>query len=259
MSAMRPLRVVLLALLAITLSGQPAFPQADDLKTLKKEIDALKEEQRALRKELQDLANSLRERGGPGTRDVRDLTLGVDRHPSQGSDTAVLTLVEFSDYQCPFCGLYVRETSSQIRRDYVETGKLKYVFRNFPLEAIHGDAFKAAEAAHCAGEQGKYWEMHDRLFANQRALGGAQLPVHAQALGLTAQAFGECLDSGKYAAEIRKDLEDGQKAGVRGTPTFFLGLTDAKTGQVRVVKMIVGAQPYARFKEAIEALLAAPK
>jgi len=76
---------------------------------------------------------------------------------------------------------------------------------------------------------------------------------------LTAQAFGECLDSGKYAAEIRKDLEDGQKAGVRGTPTFFLGLTDAKTGQVRVVKMIVGAQPYARFKEAIEALLAAPK
>src|SRR5437773_8644611 len=125
MSAMRPLRVVLLALLAITLSGQPAFPQADDLKTLKKEIDALKEEQRALRKELQDLANSLRERGGPGTRDVRDLTLGVDRHPSQGSDTAVLTLVEFSDYQCPFCGLYVRETSSQIRRDYVETGKQK--------------------------------------------------------------------------------------------------------------------------------------
>src|SRR5207247_198291 len=165
MSAMRPLRVVLLALLAITLSGQPAFPQADDLKTLKKEIDALKEEQRALRKELQDLANSLRERGGPGTRDVRHLPLGVDRHPS---------------------------------------------------EAIHGDAFKAAEAAHCAGEQGKYWEMHDRLFANQRALGGAQLPVHAQALGLTAQAFGECLDSGKYAAEIRKDLEDGQKAGVRG-------------------------------------------
>jgi len=178
---MRPLRVVLLALLAITLSGQPAFPQADDLKTLKKEIDALKEEQRALRKELQDLANSLRERGGPGTRDVRDLTLGVDRHPSQGSDTAVLTLVEFSDYQCPFCGLYVRETSSQIRRDYVETGKLKYVFRNFPLEAIHGDAFKAAEAAHCAGEQGKYWEMHDRLFANQRALGGAQLPVNPSA------------------------------------------------------------------------------
>src|SRR5439155_24240485 len=109
MSAMRPLRVVLLALLAITLSGQPAFPQADDLTTLKKEIDALKEEQRALRKELQDLANSRREGGGPGTGDVPDLTLGVARHPSQGSDTAALTPVGFSADQPPFCGLHLRE------------------------------------------------------------------------------------------------------------------------------------------------------
>src|SRR5438445_771326 len=131
--------------------------------------------------------------------------------------------------------------------------------RDFPLEAIHPDAFKAAEAAHCAGEQGKYWEMHDRLFANQRALGVAQLAIHAQALGLNPQPFGQCLDGGKYAAEVRKNLEDGQKAGVRGTPTFFLGLTDAKTGQLRPVKMIVGSQPYTSFKEAIEAVLTAPK
>src|SRR2546425_292389 len=83
-------------------------------------------------------------------------------------------------------------------------------------------------------------------------IGVAQLPLHAQALGLNPQPFGQCLDGGKYAAEIRKDLEDGQKAGVRGTPTFFLGLTDAKTGQLRPVKMIVGSQPYTSFKEAIE-------
>ena len=253
------LLVVLLALLALALPGQPGFPQSDELKALRQEIDALKAAQSALRKDLQDLVNSLRERGGPATRDVRDLTIGVGQSPSKGSESAALTLVEFSDYQCPFCGRYARETSPQIQRDYVATGKLKYVFRDFPLEAIHPDAFKAAEAAHCAGEQGKYWEMHDRLFANQRALGVAQLAIHAQALGLNPQPFGQCLDGGKYAAEVRKDLEDGQKAGVRGTPTFFLGLTDAKTGQLRPVKMIVGSQPYTSFKEAIEAVLTAPK
>ena len=153
---MRALLVSLLALLFLMIPGQPGFSQSDDLKTLRKEIDALKEEQRALRKDLQELTNSLRERGGPATRDVRDLTIGVGQSPSQGSDTAVLTLVEFSDYQCPFCGRYARETSPQIRRDYIETGKVKYVFRDFPLESLHPDAFKAAEAAHCAGEQGKY-------------------------------------------------------------------------------------------------------
>src|SRR2546428_8130410 len=136
---MRTLRV-LLVLLILTIPGQPAFPQSDDLKALRQGIDALKEEQGALRKELQELVNSLRERGGPTTRDVRDLTISVGHSPSQGSDTAVLTLVEFSDYQCPFCGRYARETSPQIQRDYVATGKLKYVFRDFPLEALHPDA-----------------------------------------------------------------------------------------------------------------------
>jgi protein-disulfide isomerase len=259
MRAMRILVVTVLALLTIALPGRPGFPQSDDLKALRQEIETLKEEQRALRKEFQDLATSLRERGGPTPRDLRDLTIAVGRLPSKGSDTAALTLVEFSDYQCPFCGRYVHDTFPQMRRDYIDTGKVKYVFRNFPLEAIHPDAFKAAEAAHCAGEQGKYWEMHDRLFANQRALGAAQLVGYAQALGLDPQPFRQCLDSAKYAAEIRKDLEDGQKAGVRGTPTFFLGLTDAKDPQIKVLRMLVGAQPYARFKEAIEALLAPQK
>src|SRR3989454_2777070 len=198
------LLVVLLALLALALPGQPALPQSDDLKALRQEIDALKEEQGALRKELQELVNSLRERGGPTTRDVRDLTISVGHSPSQGSDTAVLTLVEFSDYQCPFCGRYARETSPQIRRDYIVTGKLKYVFRNFPIESIHPNAFKAAEAAHCAGERGKYWEMHDRLFANQGALASAQLLLHAQALGLDPQPFSQCLDGGSMRRRSAK-------------------------------------------------------
>ena len=147
----------------------------------------------------------------------------------------------------------------QIEKEYIATGKLKYVVRDFPLEAIHKDAFKAAEAAHCAGDQGQYWEMHTRLFANQRALGPKDLPQHAQAQGLDVPKFQQCLDSGKYAARIRKDLEDGQKAGITGTPGFLFGLTEPNDPKVKVLRVLKGAQPYASFKDTIDSLLSSQK
>ncbi len=133
---------------------------------------------------------------------------------------------------------------------------MKYVIREFPLESIHKYAFKAAEAAQCAAEQGKYFEMHDRLFANQQALAVEQLPEHASAIGLNGGKFKECLDSGKYAAQIRKDLAEGQSAGISGTPTFFLGLTDPKDPKtIKVAKVLRGAQGYSAFQAAIDELL----
>lgn len=133
------------------------------------------------------------------------------------------------------------------------------MIRDFPLESIHPQAFKAAEATHCANEQGKYWEMHDRLFANQKALGVKDLPQHAQALGLDEAKFQQCLDSGKYAARIRKDLTEGQKLGVTGTPGFFLGVTDPNGNEIKAVRQIKGAQPWAAFQGAIDSLLAEQK
>lgn len=129
---------------------------------------------------------------------------------------------------------------------------------DFPLESIHKSAFKLAEAARCAGEQGKYWEMHDRLFDHQKALKLEDLPLHAQAVGLDPEAFQQCLDSGKYSSEIRRDMAEGGRAGVRGAPTFLLGFNESG-GKVKAVKIIRGAQPYANFKEAIESLLASRK
>jgi protein-disulfide isomerase len=133
------------------------------------------------------------------------------------------------------------------------------VVRDFPLESIHPQAFKAAEATHCANEQGKYWEMHDRLFANQKALGVKDLPQHAQALGLDEPRFQQCLDSGKYVARIRKDLADGQKAGVTGTPGFFLGVTDPNGTDIKSARVLKGAQAYGAFQVAIDSLLAEQK
>src|SRR5262249_15732301 len=152
-----------------------------------------------------------------------------------------------TDYECPFCSRHFRETQPHIEKDYINTGKVKYVLRDFPLEAIHSNAFKAAEAANCAGEQEKYWEMHDRLFANQNALSLNRLPEYAQALGLDLPKFRQCLDGGKYAAKVRKDLADAQKAGTTGTPTFFIGLTNQNSSEVKTVRKIVGAQSYTAF------------
>jgi protein-disulfide isomerase len=248
---------LLLGLLAVlTIFPCTAFAQPDDLRALSKEIEALREDQRALRQELQEIKTLLRQQSTPSARDTLPVLIEVGGRPFKGDSRAKVTLIEFSDYQCPFCGRHARETMPQIEREYISTGKVKYVLRDFPLVPVHKQALKAAEAVHCASEHGKYWEMHDSLFANQQALSPEGLVLHAKAAGLDPEQFRRCLESGKYAPEIRQELADGLKSGVRATPTFFLGLTDMNDSRIRAVRIIRGAQSYAAFKEAIEALLA---
>ncbi len=160
-------------------------------------------------------------------------------HVLGGADAPV-TIIEFSDFQCPFCARFVEQAMPQIKEDYIDTGKVKMVFRNFPLR-FHENAESAALAAECANEQGRFWEYHDKIFQNQAYLGMDNYRAWAVELGLNAGQFNSCLDSGKYAENVQKDAEDGAKAGVTGTPTFFVN------GQ-----KIVGAQPYSAFKIAID-------
>jgi protein-disulfide isomerase len=129
--------------------------------------------------------------------------------------------------------------------------------REFPIENIHPQAFKASEAALCAGEQDRYFEMHTRIFVNTRALTPTDLANHAGAIGLDRARFDECVASGRQAAKVRKDVADGQQAGVQGTPTFFLGTVAPGASTVKVLRVLRGAQPYASFKAAIDAALAA--
>jgi protein-disulfide isomerase/plastocyanin len=174
---------------------------------------------------------------------VEAVEVSMDDDTVKGDANAPVTIIEFSDFECPFCGKYVSETYPQIVKDYIETGKVKYVFRDFPLD-FHPSAQKAAEAAECAGEQGKYWEMHDVLFENQDALEVETLKMYAVSLGLDTAEFNSCLDSGAMAEEVKKDLADGQAYGVSGTPGFFIN-----------GKLISGAQPFEAFKQEIEAAL----
>jgi len=182
---------------------------------------------------------------------TQEVILNVDNHSFKGDKNAKVTLIEFADYQCLFCGRHFRETEPQIERDYVKIGKVKFIFWDFPLKS-HKDAFKAAEATHCARDQGKYWEMHDRLFANQGSLDLRSLSQHARAIGLNLQSFQLCLDNGKYTADIRRHMEEATKLGVKVTPTFFLGPTEADIPKVKIQKTIVGAKPYTSFKETID-------
>ena len=162
----------------------------------------------------------------------------------KGNANAKVTIIEFSDYECPFCGKHFKETYPQIVKEYVDTGKVKLVFRDFPL-SFHASAQKAAEAAECAGEQNKYWQMHDKLFSNQQALDVDSLKIYAKDIGLNTATFNACLDDGKMVDEVAKDFADGQSYGVTGTPAFFIN-----------GRFIAGAYTFADFKKIIDEELA---
>lgn len=151
----------------------------------------------------------------------------------------------------------------KLEQEYIKTGKIKYVFRDLPLESIHPQAFKAAEAVRCAGEQSAYWEMHHRLYANQNALDVGSMPAHAQALGLNLPGFTACLNSGKYATAIRQDMAEAASAGISGTPNFVIGLVNTKNPNdrnIKVLQQLTGTKPYEVFKAALDnALEAASK
>ena len=225
-------------------------PAADD--ALRRDIEALKEGQKAIQKDLEEIKRILRSQ--PVADALPKDPIRIADEPFKGEPGAKIALIEFSDYQCPFCGRYTKEVFPQIESDYVNTGKVKYVFFDLPLD-FHKNAFKAAEAAHCAGEQGQFWEMHDLLFQNQSALGPEQLSTYAKRIGLSETTFQQCLDSGRFGADIKKDISEAGSAGIGGTPTFLIGIVQPGDGHVKVVRKLVGAKPYTEFKAAVDSAL----
>ena len=176
-----------------------------EVDALKTEIKRVKSGLESMQKELASLRSLVASRQAPPAPRADTLvTVGLADHPMLGTPEAPLTLIEFSDYQCPFCRRFAETTLPALKRDYIETGKLRYVFRDFPLDRLHPHARKAAEAAHCAGDQGQYWAMHDLLFQHQQALQVERLKGYARQLGLNARAFEACLDQGQYATVVQQ-------------------------------------------------------
>jgi len=186
-----------------------------------------------------------------GPQIIRNISLDDD--PMKGDPNASITIVEFSDFQCPFCAKFHETTLPQIEQNYISTGKVNFVYRDFPIQSIHPNAVTASLASECSDDQGKFWEIHDMIFKNQRNWQGLEIAESANLfkeyaidIGLDMDEFDSCMTSGKHFEEIQNDLNDGRTYGVTGTPGFFVG--NEKIGFTK----LIGAQPYSSFQKVIE-------
>ena len=203
--------------------------------------------------ELKILQNRL-----PTNQPSEPVKISADDDPVIGNPNAPITIIEFSDFQCPFCARFHVQTLPLLLEEYIEQGKVKLVFRDFPIQSIHPNALPAAVAAECANEQGQFKAMHDMLFDNQNQWSKQETDValsiftqYATEIQLDQNTFDSCLTSGKYIEEIRNDLEDGRSYDVTGTPGFFIGNDDIGYVELK------GAQPFESFKKVIDAQLEA--
>ncbi len=201
--------------------------------------------------ELKVLQNQL-----PTSQPKIPMKISADDDPVIGNPDAPITIIEFTDFQCPFCARFHTQTLPLILEEYIEQGKVKLVIRDFPIQSIHPNAVPASVASECANEQGKVKEMHDMLFYNQNQWSGQEtadalslFSQYATEIQLDQEIFDSCLTSGKYIEEIENDLNDGREYGVSGTPGFFIG-----NDQIGFVQL-KGAQPFDVFKKVIDAQL----
>lgn len=202
--------------------------------------------------EIQDiLSGAVRDAGGsgdgggePAASPEAAISEAANDDPSWGPKDASVVIVEFADFQCPFCARHAQQTLPGLKKAYGD--KVRYIYRDFPISSIHPFAQKAAEAGQCAQDQGLFWEYHDLLFANQDALAVSDLKSYAKKVGADSAEFNSCLDSGKNQQEVLRDLQDGGAAGVTGTPGFLIN------GQ-----LVTGAQPLEQFQKVIDQFLAA--
>ena len=231
------------AMAALVLIATSACAQTSEIEALRRELAAVKE----------DLANLRASIGRP--RPIVELA-GA---PQKGNADAQVALVEFSDYECPFCIRHFHETMPLIEKNYIATGKILYVFRDYPIDALHPQAVKAHEAARCGAEQDKYWPMHTTLFGQPSQHSPEGLEATATQAGLDIGKFRECIASGRTTKGIRATAEAATAFGANGTPAFFIGVIDKTNNTVKITRALSGALPFTQFAQAIEAAMAQAK
>jgi protein-disulfide isomerase len=225
---------------------------ADELAALKREVQALKEQQVQIQRELQAIKVFLqtqfqpRQAQEPEVPGLIGALIPTEGEPSMGSPTAKVTVMEISDYHCPFCKRHIQQTFPQMSAEYIKTGKARYVFVDYPIAQLHPQAARSHEAAACAAEQGKFWEMHDMMFGEQQKLAVSDLKDKARRLGMDGKKFDSCLDNGRSVEQVQKDQAEGSRVGVTGTPAIF----------INGALVPGGAVPYATVAAAIDKELA---
>lgn len=254
-----------MAMLFVVTARAHTEPQ-DEMQAIRIELQSLQQEQSALRQELTEIKKLLLSHKQPGTAEVKaekpsaepplPMEMPIGESPFLGDQNAPVVLFEFTDYHCPFCRQHVEQTYPRLVKEYVDTGKLKIVLKEFPIQKLHPQAARAAMAAQCAGGQNQYWPMHDLLFQNQARTSMEDMASFASSLQLDKTRFLDCMEQGQYAAQIRADFELGVSAGVRGTPFFYIGPQDSNTpGMITVASYLYGAHSYETFAQVIDSYL----
>lgn len=221
---------------------------------VQQQLDELKAGQQRLFRELDEIKALLQERSvrtnftGPSV-----TSANVHGEPFLGTNTAKVAIIEYSDFDCSFCGRYARDVFPRLDEEYIGTGKVRYFFRDLP-EPDETNAWFKARAARCAGDQGKFWQMHELLFSAQAAKGPEVVSL-GSTLGLDLDAFNACLATKKYLENIRRSEAGARRMGLYGTPSFLVGLLTDDGDFVRVKQVLVGAQTYDKFKSLLDGLV----
>jgi len=227
----------------------PLISRAEPL--TREQGDAILEELRQIRglleRELKAPAMAAPQQGSPAR-----VNVSIKGAHALGQADAPVTMVAFVDYQCPFCKRFDVQTWPELKKQYVDRGKLRYVVRDLPLDEIHPLARKASEATHCAGDQGKYWQMRDKLVVNSERLDLEALTGYARDLGLKVDTFKTCVERGRHAETVQRTAAIARDLGIGGTPTFVIGKS---SGDIVTGVRLVGAQPFAVFDQQIKELL----
>lgn len=241
-------RVIIFPIALALLLAAPVPAQNQQQGITREQADAILNELRQIRQLLEKQARPPAQ--APQGDAEGPVRLKIGEANWLGKKDAPITMVEFTDYQCTFCQRFHVVTFPEIRKQFIDTGKVRFISRDFPLD-FHSNAFRAAEAARCAGDQGQFWKMRDLLVANPNRLAESDLIGHAKSLGLKMEPFQTCLTGGKYQQAVRKDMAEAAALNVSGTPTFIIGRStpDGVDGV-----FLVGAHPFASFEEKLKEL-----
>ncbi len=251
--------VWVLSQLSLNASEASTQPLEQNQASIQKQLDQLKAGQERLSRQVEEIKTLLEQLTGTPTNESAKPTVptvvsaNVHGEPFRGTNSARVAIIEYSDFDCSFCGRYSRNVFPRIESDYIQSGKIKYFFRDLP-EPIDTNAWFKARAARCAGDQGKFWQMHDLLFAHQPATSPEVIAL-TQTLGVDMGEFNQCISSEKYLQNIRRSAAGAKRMGLYGTPTFLIGTLSDDGDFLRVNRVLVGAETYESIKSVLDELL----